>query len=547
MAEFPTRKGHSVRLRGHVPKGGKTMKTGEGTAALEKALDVLQAIGASASGISQAGLAEQVPLPRTTLYRIIATLVERGMIRRDPTRKVYRLGFNYLEMVRNAYLEPDLVAAASEELRALRDLTGETSYLAVLDGNQVLSLERCEGAHTQRSAASLGQGKPVYCTGQGKAILSALAPSARDEILKGLVLAPLTPLTITDRRRLLAELQITQARGYALDDEEIRLGIRCVAAPIIDKQGQVRGALSVAGPAYRLTLERLTLLGPELAEAARRVGEQLRPDNAPQAGGEIGVLPGPWAFHGAFPRWHAGQRLLYWADTLAPAIHCWDGHSSRLLTRLDLPVRGMELHPDGLLVAQAGGWSLIGWDGHEHPRQDLLGSRLLALATYPSGALWACGKTASGCLIGELSAEGELRHGWALPEQVSAFRWDAKGSAVYALAPESGDILLLQPGSSSVRRLASLPRGGGRLGGLALDATGGVWTTQLDGWSVARFDADGNLERMIGLPVPCPTDLCFGGEDGTTLFITSARQALKLEVLGSAPDSGCLLQMRTKA
>lgn len=522
------------------------MKTGEGTAALEKALDVLQAVGAMPSGISQAQLADLVPLPRTTLYRILATLVERGMIRRDPTRKVYRLGFNYLEMVRNAYLEPDLVAAASEELRALRDLTGETSYLAVLDGNQVLSLERCDGAHTQRSAASLGQGKPVYCTGQGKAILSSLSATARDEILKGVVMEPLTPLTITDRRRLLAELQITRTRGYALDDEEIRLGVRCVAAPIIDKQGVVRGALSVAGPAYRLTLERLTLLGPELADAARRVGEQLRPETPQRATDALNVLPAPWSFHGAFPRWHAPSGMLYWADTLAPAIHCWDGQASRLLTRLDMPVRAMELHRDGLLVAQAGGWSLVDWEGREHPMQDVLGSRLLALASHPSGTLWACAKTAGGCLIGEMSSEGELRHGWALSEQISGFRWDASGSAVYAIAPETGDILRLQPGSTAVRRLASLPRGGGSLSGLALDAQGGVWTTQRDGWSLARFDAEGNLERMIGLPVPCPTDLCFGGDGMRTLFITSARQELKLEVLGSAPDSGGVLQVETE-
>lgn len=519
------------------------MKTGEGTAALEKALDVLQAIGASASGLSQNQLAEQVPLPRTTLYRILATLVERGMIRRDPTRKVYRLGFNYLEMVRNAYLEPDLVSAASEELRALRDLTGETSYLAVLDGNQVLSLERCDGAHTQRSAASLGQSKPVYCTGQGKAILSALPDPLRDEVLKGLVLAPLTPLTITDRRRLLAELQISKARGYALDDEEIRLGVRCVAAPIIDKQGQVRGALSVAGPAYRLTLERLTLLGPELAEAARRVGEQLRTEHLPQSANEVGVVAGPWAFHGAFPRWHAGQNRLYWADTLAPAIHCWDGHSSQLVARLDFPIRGMELHPDGLLVAQTGGWALIDWEGQEHPRQDLLGSRLLALASHPSGAVWACAKTAGGCVIGELSAEGDLRNGWAVPEQVNAFSWDTSGRAVYALASDSGNILILTSGSTSIRRLASLPRGGGRLGGLAVDAAGGVWTTQLDGWSLAHFDVEGNLNRMVGLPVPTPTDLCIGGSDGKTLYITSARHSLQLEALASAPHAGCLLQM----
>jgi DNA-binding IclR family transcriptional regulator/sugar lactone lactonase YvrE len=522
------------------------MKIGDGTGALEKALDVLQAIGATPSGISQAQLTEQVQLPRTTMYRILATLVERGMIRRDPTRKVYRLGFNYLEMVRNAYLEPDLVAAASAELRALRDLTGETSYLAVLDGNQVLSLERCDGAHTLRSAASLGQGKPVYCTGQGKAILSALSPSVRDEILKGLVLEPLTPLTITDRRRLLAELQITRTRGYALDDEEIRLGVRCVAAPIIDKQGIVRGALSVAGPAYRLTLERLTLLGPELADAARRVGEQLRSEPAAHPTSATNVVPGPWAFHGAFPRWHADHNILYWADTLAPAIHCWDGQSSRILTRLDLPVHAMELHRDGLLVAQSGGWSLIDWQGIEHPMQDLIGTRLLALATHPSGALWGCTKTASGCQIGEVSAEGELRHGWNLTEQVTGFRWDATGGALYAIAPETGDILRLQPGSNAVRRLASLPRGGGSLSGLALDAQGGVWTTQRDGWSLARFDAEGNLDRMIGLPVPSPSDLCFGGKDGCTLYITSSRHELKLEVLGGAPDSGCLLRLEAE-
>ncbi|QCI13496.1 SMP-30/gluconolactonase/LRE family protein [Pseudomonas putida] len=204
----------------------------------------------------------------------------------------------------------------------------------------------------------------------------------------------------------------------------------------------------------------------------------------------------------------------------------------------------MELQTDGLLISQAGGWSLVDWEGREHPRQDLLGSRLLALATHPSGALWACAKNSNGCIVGEVSAEGELRHGWSLPEEICAFQWDAKGETVHALVPANGDILQLHTNNPSIRRLASLPRGGGTLSGLALDPEGGVWTTQLDGWSLARFDPEGNLDRMIGLPVPSPTDLCFGGVDGRTLFITSARHALKLEVLGSAPESGCLLQMR---
>ena len=79
---------------------------------------------------------------------------------------------------------------------------------------------------------------------------------------------------------------------------------------------------------------------------------------------------------------------------------------------------------------------------------------------------------------------------------------------------------------------------------MAVDDAGGVWTTQLDGWSLAHFDADGNLDRMVGLPVPTPTDLCIGGVDGKTLYITSARHSLQLEALASAPNAGCLLQMQ---
>ncbi|MHC8380647.1 IclR family transcriptional regulator domain-containing protein [Pseudomonas sp. LB3P14] len=515
----------------------------EGTGALEKALDVLEAIGSAPHGLSQSDLAEQVALPRTTLYRIIASLVERGMIRRDPLRKVYRLGFRYLELVRNAYLMPDLVAAASFELRALRDLTGETSYLAVLDGNQVMSLERCDGAHTTRSAAALGRSKPVYCTGQGKAILAALDETRREEIIKGLTLTALTPLTITDRRRLHAELQITRARGYAIDDEEIVLGVRCVAAAIRDNSGKVRGALSVAGPAYRLTLERLELLGPELTDAARRVGAQLSESQVRIADSEVQLVEGPWAFNGAFARWSHGQQCLYWADTLAPTIRVLDAKGERVFARLDAPVQAMELHREGLLIAHANGWSLLDQQGQEHPLPGWPGKPLLGLASHPNGSLWACLSNAGGCKVGELTAQGELRTPWSFQERISAFCWDADGQTLYAVGPDSGSVYVMQFGSSSVRRLASMPKGSGRLSGLALDSEGGVWTTLRDGWSLVRLNADGSLDRMIGLPVPSPTDLAFGGPNKDVLYITSARHELSRETLGTAPASGCLFQI----
>jgi len=106
---------------------------GEGTASLEKAIDVLEAIADSGQGMGHLELAEKVGLPKTTVYRILSTLVARGLVRRDPMRRVYCLGARTIELSRKAYSMPDLVAAARGELRSLRDLTGETTYLAALD------------------------------------------------------------------------------------------------------------------------------------------------------------------------------------------------------------------------------------------------------------------------------------------------------------------------------------------------------------------------------------------------------------------------------
>lgn len=522
------------------------MGLSEGTGALEKALDVLVAVGAAPRGITQVELATRLSLTKSTLYRILSSLVDRGMIRRDPVHKVYRLGFRYLELVRNAYLMPDLVAAASFELRALRDLTGETSYLAVLDGNQVRSLERCDGAHTTRSAAALGQNKPVYCTGQGKAILAALDEESRDTILKGLPLTPLTELTITDRRRLNTEIQITRARGYAIDDEEIVMGVRCVAAAIRDNAGKIRGALSVAGPAYRLTMARLELLGPELREAARRVEAQLSESRVRLGDSDVEIIDCPWAFNGAFPLWATAHHALFWADTLAPTIRMLTADGERIFARLESPITAMQLHKQGLLVAHTHGWSLLDFGGQEHPLPDWPGKGLKILSADPSGNIWACLSSGSDYKLGELSHHGDFREHWEYHEPITSLCWDSSGESLYAIGPQSGTVYVMSPGNPHVRRLATLPMGSGRLSGLALDREGGVWTTLRDGWSLVRFDADGNIDRMIGLPVPGPTDLAFGGKDLQTLYITSARQDVPMEMLSNAPASGGLFSLKTQ-
>lgn len=523
---------------------------GDGTAALDKALDVLDAVGSAPAGLSQPELAARLGLPRTTLYRLLGTLVARGLLRRDPSRRVYALGARCFEYARTAYAMPDLVAAAGAELRALRDMTGETTYLATLDGHEVVSLERCDGAHSQRSHTAPGQRKPLHCTSQGKAILSAMPAEQRDAIVRELHLAPVTPRSITDRRRLAAELRLTATRGWSIDDEEIVPGVRCCGAPIVDAEGQVRGSISVAGPAFRLTMERLALIGPEVAEAARRIGAQLSASQPLRvASSEVEVLPGDWAFNGADPLWCEADGLLYWVDTLAPTVHALgrDGHD-RVLVALDAPIEAVLAQPRGVAVQVSGSWHRVAADGSVLPWPEMPPRRVSAVTRAPDGAPWACIADGERWRVCEIGPEGGARGGWRLAEPATALAWDATGDTLAIAAADSGTLYAAQQGSTALRRLATVPKGSGRLAGLASDPAGGWWSALRGGWSVARFEPDGSLGRVIALPVPSPSGVAFGGGGSgvrEALYITSAREAVTRESLDGAPLSGRLFVVRS--
>jgi IclR family transcriptional regulator, acetate operon repressor len=518
----------------------------EGTATLEKAMDVFDAVGACPRGLSQAELAKQLALPRTTLYRLLASLVARGLLRRDAQRRVYCLGFKCFEFARRVHDMPDLVAAASLELHALRDLTGETSYLGVLEGAQVVAMERCDGAHNLRSASVLGQAKPVYATSQGKAILSAMPVARREALVRELHLTALTPNTIIERRLLLEDLRVTAARRWSIDDEEIVPGIRCVGAPVVDVDGVVRGAISVAGPAFRMTLERLHGLGPEVAEAARRIGQQLRSQRIAAQPSETLAAEGNWAFRGAHPVWDRVSKTLYWTDALAPTVRVWDGLRDTELAQLDSPIMGLALHEGGLRVwCESGHWHLDPAIGASSlvkigAWQDALPS---ALCSANATSFWSCQPVSAGKWRIALQSDdlpGEAKTHWTLTESVSALRWDPRRERLFAIDAAGTGILMMQSGQDKIRRFASIPAGSGRLSGLALTDDGGLWTALQNGWSVLRFGADGAQEQVLGLPVPKPQDLCLSDSEAGRLFVTSAREGVPFDVLHHAPLSGRL-------
>jgi len=219
--------------------------------AAAKALDLLSAFSFSEPRLSLADLATRTRIPRPTAFRLLTTLEQAGFVAKFNGE--YQLGIKCFVLGNVVASNLDLREKAQAHLERLRDLAGETVHLAVLDEWQVLYLERLQSPHPIGFMRSrVGAIVPAYCTSLGKTLL-AFKPAADVETrLRAQPLKAMTPQTITSVRRLLKELRAIHTRGYALDEQEHEIGVRCIAAPIHNHAGDVIAAISIAGPADRM-------------------------------------------------------------------------------------------------------------------------------------------------------------------------------------------------------------------------------------------------------------------------------------------------------
>ena len=539
-------KGRSV-WREELSVGPKAIR---GAGLVAKTCDVVELVGRAPGSVTAAEIMRRTGMPRATLYRILAALVARGLVRSDPVTQTYSLGFRFLEFAQNVWTSADIAAIAAPELRRLRDTTGETAYLAVPHHGSVLTLGKFEGAHERRSVASLGVRKPLHCTGQGKAILAFLPDAKLEAFIAQAPFERFTDRTVTSGTLLRAQLRIVRSRGYAIDDREILPDIRCVGAPVLDAGGHVVAAISVAGPDYRLTGHRAYQLGPELVDVTRRIAAQLGgPSPAadhPDRGAPVEAASGVRAFYGMAPTWVPESGALAWADKLAPSVHT-TGPGERTVAlgdrsgAIDAVMLG-----GGEVSVLIGGLAIGVRDGEivrERALPDL--ARIRVIHTDPTGVPWAAvGSDGDGTtIVGRLKEDGRLEGEWSVAGPVGALAWDPGGERLYAADAERGVVLALEARTRRQRLFARIPKVSGTPVGLAVDAEGRPWVALRDGWSVARLDADGEVDHVTALPVPCPTALAFGGADGSRLYVTTASVGLSLETLDNAPLSGRLLTM----
>jgi DNA-binding IclR family transcriptional regulator len=239
-----------------------------------KALLVLEVVAASSRPLSVSEVAEQVDVDKSTVYRMLNTLVDAGYVIRDEISKRYSLSYKVVSLSRNLLAENEVSRLIRRTLTHLSAATSETLHFSVVDGEEAVLVQRVKGTQLVTVDFQIGDRVPLHCTSIGKAVLAFQDVRYIEQIIAA-GLPKSASNTITEPMDFRQELQRIRSQGYAIDDREFSDNMRCIAVPVFEGGGHVNGGISISGPDSRFTLEKLDELKAPLLEASRKLSEQL--------------------------------------------------------------------------------------------------------------------------------------------------------------------------------------------------------------------------------------------------------------------------------
>jgi IclR family transcriptional regulator, pca regulon regulatory protein len=247
---------------------------------LERGLAILSAFrsGRPLLGVSELG--RDIGLSRSTTHRYVATLAALGYLQQDPSTKKYRLGPRVLDLGFSAINSMELREVAAPHLRELSDATGYTVNMAILDGLDIVYVERSRSARAGQREIDLnlhvGSRLPAYCTSLGKVMLAFLDESDQKNALAGIDFTRRGPNTVTSRPAFLLELKRVREDGFAINNEELAYGLRSIAAPILSRDAVAVAAINLAVHSSMVSMEDLVArLSPTLRAAAADISARL--------------------------------------------------------------------------------------------------------------------------------------------------------------------------------------------------------------------------------------------------------------------------------
>jgi IclR family transcriptional regulator, acetate operon repressor len=253
----------------------ETQNSREAGSAALRSLLVMEFVANSEKSVSLTEIMQAVKLPKPTVFRILTTLEEAGMLRREPDAKRYVPGDRLSSLAANVLLHSPQRAARHAILEELVEKLGETCNLAIPNGHYVMYLDRVESSWPLRINLHAGSKVPLYSSASGKLFLAHSPKRMRDRLLTAAPLIAHTKNTMTSLRLLEAEFAKIRRSGYAVDNEEYIAGICCVAVPVMNDQQRVVATVAVHGPVARMSVEQATEFLPILREAAEQISQTL--------------------------------------------------------------------------------------------------------------------------------------------------------------------------------------------------------------------------------------------------------------------------------
>jgi IclR family transcriptional regulator, pca regulon regulatory protein len=247
---------------------------------LERGLAILSTFKSDRPVLGVSELGREIGLSRSTTHRYVATLAMLGYLQQDPTTKKYQLGPRVLDLGFSAIHSMELREISAPHLQQLSDHTGFTVNMAILDGSDIVYIERCRSARAGQREIDLnlhiGSRLPAYCTSMGKILLAYQPRPEREALIEAVDLRPRGPNTLTARRALRAELERVRSLGLAINNEELAYGLRSIAAPVLSQSGEVAAAINLAVHSSMVSMEELVeRLGDSLRRTAADISARI--------------------------------------------------------------------------------------------------------------------------------------------------------------------------------------------------------------------------------------------------------------------------------
>lgn len=539
------------------------------SATLAKGLEILNFLGATTAPQSLRQVMAGLGMTKPTAHRLLATLVDHGMVRYDSTDNTYRLGMRLFELSRQVWQDFDLRGAAQAEMQKLQTEAGETVSLAILAPDGGVYIDELQSSHHIREQSRIGQRVSKWNSAIGKALISGLSYDERVLLQKAERVEILGGGNYKDLAELNRNLDLVNARGYAVDVDEDVPGISSVAAPIVDHRGITVAAIGLRGSSQRLSREALHELGPSVIEATRLaslkaggsprpVSSAAMPDALPEP--QVRVLAEVENLIGESPVASEDGAMIYWVDICRPCIfslHIASGEITKFPQ--NEMVTAISNTSQGLLAASQSGVKLVDLETGQvirtvsDPESDIPTNRYNDGKCDSKGRFWLGSlafnlEKGAGSLY-RIDVDGNsetMETGLTLPNGLG---WSTDNRTMYLI--DTADRVVyaydFDEETGQISNRAELIKFDGTCigspDGMDVDASGNLWIAMWDGWCVRKYSSAGEFLSEFSVPFPRPTSCLCVNDDSQRVIVTSARIRVAGDLLQKHPLAGSVVSI----